>query len=71
MGAETLNWRGILCILGVLSEVFSSLVRVMPRILGVLSEVFSSLVRVMPRILGVLSEVFSSLVRKIDLFIVR
>lgn len=27
MGAETLNWRGILCILGVLSEVFSSLVR--------------------------------------------
>ena len=45
MGAETLNWRGILCILGVLSEVFSSLVRVMPRILGVLSEVFSSLVR--------------------------
>ena len=45
MGAETLNWRGILCILGVLSEVFSSLVRVMPRILGVLSEVFSSLLR--------------------------
>ncbi len=43
MGAETLNWQGNLCILGVLSEVFSSLVRVMPRILGVFSEVFLNL----------------------------